>query len=138
MAPEVIRRKLAFLRQVLDDLAHYRDATIDEIQADHYAVERMLELLVMTATDLLLHLLAERNLQPDSYRATFLLAAEGNLLPQDLADRLADDAGMRNVIVHMYESIDYTILAHSVNPALDDFTDFIAVLAPLAEHDRDE
>ncbi len=67
-----------------------------------------------------------------------LLAADSKLLPHDLADRLADAAGMRNVIVHMYESIDYTILADSVNPALDDFTDFIAVLAPLAEHDRDE
>ena len=41
-----------------------------------------------------------------------------------LAGRLADAAGLRNVLVHLYEDIDYEIVAASVERALEDFGEF--------------
>lgn len=135
MAPDVLLRKLTYLRQLLSDLAPYRDANLEEVIADHYKLERLLELLVMTAGDLIFHLLAERGHTPKTYRDAFEMAGKEGLLPTDLAQRLAEAAGMRNVLVHMYEEIDYTILHNSIAPALRDFSQFVSILATRVEEE---
>ena len=127
MAPEVFLRKLTYLRQILADLAPFQGAILAQVEAEHYKLERIFELLVMAASDILHHLLAERGLTPSTYRDTFKLAAEQGLIPADLAARLQDAASMRNVIVHLYEQINYTILRDSISPALRDFGQFVAL-----------
>jgi uncharacterized protein YutE (UPF0331/DUF86 family) len=127
MAPEVLLRKLTYLRQLLIDLALYENASLAEVLDNHYEIERIFELLVVVATDILNHLLAERDLVADSYRDAYQLAADQNLLPADLAKRLQEAASMRNLIVHLYERIDYTILHDSIGPALGDFRQFVAL-----------
>ena len=127
MAIDVLIRKLNYLRQLLLDLAPYETVTLAQVEAEHYKLERLLELLVVAAVDLLQHLLAEQQLVPESYRATFALAATQNLIPPELAARLQQAAGMRNVIVHLYEEIDYTILHESIGLALRDFNQFVAI-----------
>lgn len=129
MAPDVMARKLLYLRQLLADLEPYREASLAQVKAEHYKVERLLEMLVVTAGDLLNHLLAERGLVAESYRQTFQLAAEEEMLPPPLAERLQQAAGMRNILVHLYEAIDYTILHESIPQALDDFAQFVAIFA---------
>lgn len=121
MSPDVLARKLERLRKYLDDLAVHRDRTARDVADDPYAVERLLELVVQVAVDILSHQLAERGLSPESYRDTFELAGTGALLPEDLADRLSRAAGLRNILVHLYEDIDYEIVAASIPAALDDF-----------------
>jgi uncharacterized protein YutE (UPF0331/DUF86 family) len=127
VTPEVLLRKLDYLRQLLADLAPYEGATLAEVRAEHYKLERLFELLVMTASDILFHQLAEQGMTPDSYRGAFELAATEDLLPPDLASRLQEAAGMRNVIVHLYQEIDYTVLCDSISPALRDFGQFVAL-----------
>lgn len=127
MARDVLLRKLAYLRQLLRDLAPLAQMSRDEIEAQHYTVERILELLVGAAADLTFHILAERGLTPTSYRESFRLAAQEGLLPSDLAERLQQAAGMRNILVHLYETIDYALLHASIPPALHDFALFVAV-----------
>lgn len=136
MAPDVLLRKLLYLRQLLADLAPYKDATIAEVEAEHYKIERLFELLVATATDILFHSLGEHGLSPDSYRDAFYLAGKHEMIPPELAARLQNAAGMRNVLVHLYETIDYQILHASIQPALLDFGQFIAIFA--ATFDEEE
>jgi uncharacterized protein YutE (UPF0331/DUF86 family) len=130
MTREVLNRKLNYLRQLLADLAPYRSATMLEVTAEHYKLERLLELLVATATDILFHLLAEQNKSPDSYREAFKMAASESVIPNDLGERLQKAAGMRNILVHLYEEIDYTILRDSLDPAWRDFSQFVKLLEP--------
>jgi len=129
MAPDVLLRKLLYLRQLLMDLLPYKDASFAQVEAEHYKIERLFELLVATATDILFHLLAEQNVSPDSYREAFHLAGKHGVIPVDLAIRLQKAAGMRNVLVHLYETIDYQILHTSIQPALQDFGQFVAIFA---------
>ncbi len=129
MAPDVLLRKLLFLRQLLADLMPYESATLADIEAEHYKLERLFELMVTAATDILFHKLAEIAVAPDSYREAFRLAGEHGLLPVDLAGRLQYAASMRNVLVHLYEDIDYQILHDSIQPALQDFSQFAAIFA---------
>jgi uncharacterized protein YutE (UPF0331/DUF86 family) len=126
VAPEVLLRKLNYLRQLLTDLTPHANATLAEVQAEHYKLERLLELLVVAASDILHHELLKLGVEAKSYRETFGLAAEQDLIPADLAARLQDAAGMRNIIVHVYEKIDTTILRDSLAPALRDFEQFVA------------
>jgi uncharacterized protein YutE (UPF0331/DUF86 family) len=126
VAREVLLRKLAYLRLLLRDLSAFEGATQAEVEAQHYVVERIIELMVGVASDLLFHLLAERGLQPSSYREAFKLAGREGMLTVELAEQLQLAAGMRNILVHMYEEIDYAIVHQSIQPMLRDFARFIA------------
>jgi uncharacterized protein YutE (UPF0331/DUF86 family) len=66
VARDVMVRKLQFLRLLLDDLRPYRGAAIEQVQAEHYKLERLLELLATAASDLVFHLLRERGVEVHS------------------------------------------------------------------------
>ncbi len=51
MTPDVLLRKLTYLRHLLADLAPFESATLAQVQVEHYKLERLFELLVMTASD---------------------------------------------------------------------------------------
>lgn len=134
MARDLLLRKLTYLQKLLVDLAPLQGADMTLVMAEHYKLERLLELLVMTASDLIFHLLAEQGINADSYRDAFRRAGELGLLPTELAQRLQEAAGMRNILVHQYEDIDYVILHDSIEPALDDFAQFATLLAARLAH----
>lgn len=127
MPSDVLLRKLTYLRQLLDDLQKFENASLDDVCAQHYTVERLFELLVMTTCDILFHELAEQGITPDSYRDAFKQASAHGLLSPDLSANLEKAAGMRNIIVHLYQAIDYSILHKSIRPALRDFKKFLVL-----------
>lgn len=129
MTRDVLLRKLDRLRAYLADLEPHADRSAEEIADDAYEVERLLELLVQVAVDIVTHELAERGVVPGTYRKAFLLAGDEGLIPDDLAASLADAAGLRNVLVHLYEDIDYEIVAASIGRALEDFARFLDIYA---------
>jgi uncharacterized protein YutE (UPF0331/DUF86 family) len=138
MTSEVLLRKLTYMRQLLIDLAPYEGATLAQVRAEHYKLERLFELLVMAASDLLFHELTDQGVTPASYRDAFRLAGVHGLLPVELADRLQQAAGMRNVIVHLYQGIDYAILRDSIGPALRDFGQLVSWLEAQLDQDDSE
>lgn len=135
MAPEVILRKLGILHRLVSDLRVHENASLDEVERDHYRLERILELLATSAADLLQHILGEREIIANSYREVFRRAGEERLIDASLAERLENAAAMRNVLVHLYDEINLGILQQSISEALRDFPDLIAALTPLAEEE---
>lgn len=121
MSPDVLARKLERFRRYLEDLSAHRGRTAADVAADPYALERLLELVVQVSVDILSHQLAERGVSPGSYRATFVLAGRHGLVDEELAGRLSRAAGLRNILVHLYEDIDYEIVAASIDAAVKDF-----------------
>ncbi|TVR51075.1 MAG: DUF86 domain-containing protein [Gemmatimonadales bacterium] len=129
MTKDVLARKLSLLERYLRDLGPHAGRSAQDILEDPYEVERLLELTVQVAVDIVTHRLAERGTVPETYRGSFLEAGRQGLLPEDLAASLADAAGLRNILVHLYEEIDYEIVAASVERALGDFARFARVFA---------
>jgi uncharacterized protein YutE (UPF0331/DUF86 family) len=130
MSPEVVRKKLAALIIYLNDLKIHENASFDEFMKKHYEVERLLELLLMTASDIVFHLLtAEGESAPSSYRAAFLQAGETGLISRELSVNLALGAGLRNILVHEYAEIDYDLLHKSIPSAVRDMAAFIKELS---------
>lgn len=131
MSPQAIKNKIEQLAGFLEDLQRLENISFEEFQKHkHYEVERLLELLVIYANDILLSLFSQRNEEiPTTLRTTFLRAGEINILPADLAQRLADAAGMRNLLVHAYARVNPKIVYDSIGPALKDFSAFLAILS---------
>jgi len=130
MSPDVVRRKLSAVANYLKDLHRHEGITFEAFMERHYEVERILELLIMNASDIIVHLLSSRGeAPPASYRAAFLRAGEVGIISTELSKNLSLSAGLRNILVHEYEEIDYSLLHNSIPVALRDFTRLIAELA---------
>lgn len=107
MSPEVVTRKLARMAEYLEELRPYGESPFETFWVDHYKIERLIGLLVMAASDIVIHLLDSRGDPPPvSYRSAFLRAGESGLLSRELSRSLALGAGLRNIPVHEYEEID--------------------------------
>jgi uncharacterized protein YutE (UPF0331/DUF86 family) len=126
MSPEVIARKLSKMSQYLQDLAPYRNLDYKDFMIDHYKLERLIELLLMTASDIVFHLLSMKGeAPPGSYRAAFLRVGEMGILSEKLSKNLSLGAGLRNILVHEYEEIDYQLLYRSIPQIIEDLSRFV-------------
>lgn len=105
----IIRRKLAHLVASLDSLRPLSRLNIEEYRARLYerkAAERLLQETIEATLDINAHLIAELGGEvPDEYYSGFLKMAELGILPSELARSLAPSAGLRNRLVHEYETI---------------------------------
>ena len=114
----------------LNDLLPYRKISFDTFMKKHYEIERLLELLIMTASDIIFHLISEKGeAAPASYKAAFLRAGEMGVIGKKLSKSLALSAGLRNILVHEYEEIDYRLVHKSIPLAIRDFTSLIKKLS---------
>ncbi len=130
MSPDVVKKKLIAITSYLEDLRRHESISFDEFMKRHYEIERIFELLIMTASDVVLHLITSRGEPaPASYRAAFMRAGELGILSAELSKNLSMSAGLRNILVHEYEEIDYTILHKSSPAALRDFSVFVKELS---------
>lgn len=139
MSPEVVKRKLGQMAAYLKDLKRHEGIPFEMFMERHYEIERILELLIMTASDIILHLISFRGeAAPASYRAAFLRAGELEIISTELSKRLALSAGLRNILVHEYEEIDYVILHQSISAAFVDFSKFIEELSQMGEGNKQD
>lgn len=130
MSPDIVNKKLASMAIYLNDLLPYKKISYAKFMEKHYEIERLLELLVMTASDIIFHLISAKGEEtPASYKAAFLRAGELKIINKKLSENLALSAGLRNILTHEYEEIDYRILHKSIPIATRDFTAFIKKLS---------
>ncbi len=130
MSPEVVKKKLESITNYLNDLLPYKKITFNEFMKKHYEIERILELLVTTASDIVFHMISDKGEpSPASYKAAFLRAGELKIISKKLSENLALSAGLRNILVHEYEELDYKIVHKSIPSAIRDFTAFIKKLS---------
>jgi uncharacterized protein YutE (UPF0331/DUF86 family) len=112
---------------MLQELERLRERGRDAYDADfevRLATEHALQTAVQICIDVGAHLIAEHGLStPPDYRAVFMALSSAGLDPE-LAERLSNAAGMRNVIVHEYLADDDLVWEALAN--LDDIRDFVA------------
>jgi uncharacterized protein YutE (UPF0331/DUF86 family) len=130
MSPEIIHRKLSNMINYLEDLLPYQNVSYETFYSDHYKIERLIELLVMTASDIAFHLLSQQKEPPPaSYRAAFIRLGELEILDTETSQNLALGAGLRNILVHDYEEIDYQLLHKSILLIIRDIRRFVDIIS---------
>ena len=94
--------------------------------------ERALQLALQIMIDVGAHLVSELGLQPpDDYRGVFSSLGTEGVIEVDLAHRLGNAAGLRNLLVHGYAELDDRQVWRSL-AQLDDVRAFAAAAAAAA------
>ena len=128
----LVRRKLALIARNLGDLSPLQGITLAEYTGDRFrvkGVERLLQETVGAAVDVNLHVLrAESAPTPPDYFESFMQLGRQGVVPEDLAQRLAPSAGLRNRLVHEYDEIDHSIVLASIGMAVREFGEYVAAL----------
>ncbi len=130
MSPEVYRKKLEQILELLGELEELLAKPFSEYAADRIAcraAERDFQLLVNLAVDVNLYLIAERGSRtPDSYRQSFLDLARIGALDSSLAQPLSRSAQLRNILVHEYDfDLDVELFHRSAREFLEPYRQYV-------------
>ena len=125
----LVRRKLARIAASLDALGPLAQLTLSEYRARLYerkAAERLLHEGIEAALDVNAHLIAELGAEvPDDYYGGFVKLGDLGVLPRELALSLAPSAGLRNRLVHEYESLDDAKVLASIGALLAQYPSYV-------------
>jgi uncharacterized protein YutE (UPF0331/DUF86 family) len=128
----LVRRKLSVIATNLRDLEGVVHLSLDDFRSDRFrqkGIERLLQEIVDAAVDANQHLLRETGDSPATdYHTSFIALGRRGIIPQSLADALAPSAGLRNRLVHEYDTIDDAVVLASIAAALRDFAQFISAV----------
>lgn len=115
---EIVKRKLARIAENLKALEPIKDMKQDKYVKDLYkrkATEKLLQELIEASIDINIHMIVQTgNPAPDDYYESFIKAGELKIISQDLAEKLAPSAGLRNRLVHEYDRIEHSMVLKAV------------------------
>jgi len=125
----LIERILTDIRSHVKDLSDATDITWEIYKTDKRSrrfVERTLHVLIEACIDVAQHIIADENLrEPVSYRDTFTILAEKDILQSSDLERFESMASFRNLLVHYYERVDDEIVYGIFKQNLSDFDLFV-------------
>jgi uncharacterized protein YutE (UPF0331/DUF86 family) len=125
----LLERILADIKANVAELRKSKDITWETYRTDvrtRRFVERTLHIAMEGCIDVAQHIISDEQMrEPTSYRDTFAVLAENEILnPGDLA-KFEDMASFRNLLVHYYEKVDDSIVFDIFHNNLEDFDLFV-------------
>lgn len=106
-------RSLAHMRELdeaLGDWEGYQSIPLEDLLKERDLRNMVLHALLVSiqaSIDIANHLISEKSLRKlANYRETFNILGDAGLISDDLAAKLSDLAGFRNVLVHIYLGLD--------------------------------
>lgn len=132
----LLATKVATVRDAIERVNAMRPATVAAFLADRTAREVVVLnvfVAVQTCLELAAHWIADEGWDvPPRYPDMFLLLADRDVIPRDLARRLAAASGFRNLVAHQYGALDWSRVYAIATSELADLEAFCAVLASRA------
>ncbi len=132
-----IRTKIKMLKGYVKELADFLRYTDEEIFKSSEKIhigEREFQLAVDAMLDINQHIIEERNLKVfEDLRGTFITLGKNSILPENFASRVADIVGVRNRIVHGYESLDKKLFMINLRKNYSDFEQYIKFIVEFLE-----
>lgn len=126
---DVVLRKLKAMILYLETLAEYQQMPLEGFVNDfksQLVVERLLQLIVDAATDVLAHMLtAAEQPPPDTYRDAFVQAGRAGIITSALAEQLLPSTGLRNRLMHQYEPIIPEIIFQTIPVCLSQYREYV-------------
>lgn len=132
MDQEVIEHKLESLRRCLQRVADKCPPSPEMLERDsdlQDIITLNLTRAVQLCVDIGAHLIAGMEVPPpDTMGQTFDALVKAGVIHENLAMQLKQAVGFRNVAVHNYEEINWTIVHTIARHHLGDFTEFARVI----------
>ena len=93
-------------------------------------LERAFQLAVDIMIDINQHFINELKFPvSDDFQSTFYILGDNNILPKEFADHVAPIAGIRNRIVHGYETLNRRQFLKDLRASFDDFKKYIKFIS---------
>jgi uncharacterized protein YutE (UPF0331/DUF86 family) len=127
---ELVAKRLAFIETRLGELQRLaRPAEIERDLRELRFAEHTLQIAIQAALDVASHIVSDGRMgEPQTNRELFDLLAAHGWISADLAARLRDMAGFRNVLVHGYAEVDPAIVRDVVETHLGDLQAFVTTV----------
>ncbi len=133
MDREVIEQKLESLRRCLQRVADKCPPDSETLERDpdlQDIIALNLTRAVQLCVDIGAHLIAGMEIPPpDTMGQTFDALAQAGAIHENLALQLKKAVGFRNIAVHNYQKIDWTLVHTLAHYHLGDFTEFAKIIA---------
>lgn len=117
-----ISDKISEINKFLEELAGIAPSTLEEYMSSiekKAACERYVEKIVEAITDLAFLLIKHKKLRiPQDDADAFSILLENSIMSSELAEKLKDAKGMRNVISHQYGMVDDEIVFEAITKGL--------------------
>lgn len=127
---ESVFAKLGRLDSLLGVLDRARERGRGAVLADAHLqleVERALQVSIQICIDIGAHFVSELGLRPATdYQGVFASLAQAGVVDTQLAERLGDAAGLRNLLVRDYGEVDHARIWDSLGD-LEDLRAFAAI-----------
>lgn len=128
--PEVfVLEKLAEMskyQQELRDFLEFSDREIINDSGKIHIAERLLQLIVDAMLDVNQHFIKELNLDvADNFQSTFYILGQSGVLNNEFAQKIAPVVGLRNRVVHGYETLDKALFLSELRKDHQDFSKYI-------------
>jgi len=124
---ERVERFVFLIRDAVRELQglNLKEIGLETYQADKHIralSEHYLRIAIEATLDLGRHVIVKTGLgMPQEYREVGKILREQGVVPANLGKQLEAMAGMRNVLVHLYWDIDYTLLYNTIAGGLGTF-----------------
>lgn len=132
MDPLIIEDKLEALRRCVDRIETKRAASADELSRDPDRQDILslnLTRAVQLCVDIAMLVLTETEQpSPQTMGDAFDALAHQSLISEALAQRLRAAVGFRNIAVHNYQAIDWTIVQSITHERVEDFREFASTV----------
>jgi uncharacterized protein YutE (UPF0331/DUF86 family) len=127
---DLIGKKLARIETSVQQLRSLaRPAAIHDDVREERFIEHTLQIAIQAVLDVASHVITDERLgEPETNREMIDLLKRYEWVPTDLASRLSDMVGFRNILVHGYEIVDLSIVESIVTGNLDDFLAFVQAI----------
>lgn len=131
-----IKDKISEIEKFLAYLKEMTPSSIEEYKSDiktRSACERIVEKIVEAMVDLAFLVIKSKKFDiPQDDIDAFRILMNKGVISKELALKLGDAKGMRNIIAHEYSKIDDDIVFHSITEELeDDAKEFIDTMKNL-------
>ena len=128
-----ITDKIEEISEFLEELKSIIPSSFEEYKSSiekKAACERYVEKIIEAVTDLAFLIIKDKKLRiPEDDIDAFNILLENNIIDSDLAARLKNAKGMKNIISHQYGKIDDEIVFEAITQELErDVRNFISVV----------
>jgi len=132
MNSESIKQKMKVLRESILEIEPILKFSSDDIANDSLKIrsaERLFQLIIDSAVDINTEIIATNSFSsPDSYQGTFYTLREAKILDSNFADKIAPSVGLRNRLVHRYETIKPKLSVDEMKRYVPFYVDYLKII----------
>lgn len=123
---EFVEKKVSLIEEDIKRLKDFGNMTAEEIFLNYEkqaTVERLMERIIARAIDINQYLMRQLNKDviPQNYRQTFLILSDLGIYDEKFGERISKSIGIRNVLIHDYDKIDFKLLYSSISDCISDY-----------------